>query len=153
MKKFKNKKGYGFVDSGVKILIAIVIGSLLLGGTYTLTKDTVLPTVKSKVESLFDYSGGGSAQISKNTISFSITGLGTFTAEKGMTWHEYANSQYNLESKLITPEDNPWISEPIGSVNGAPIIFDGMRPLETSDGGVYSHHQIIDGAEYLLYFN
>ena len=61
-KRLKNKKAIGFVDSGVKILIAVVIGALLLGGIYTLTKDTVMPNVKTKVESLFDYSGssGGS---------------------------------------------------------------------------------------------
>ena len=74
MKKFKNKKGFGFVDSGVKILIAIVIGSLLLGGTYALAKDTVLPTVKSKVESLFDYSG--EVQLSDTRIVGDINGDG-----------------------------------------------------------------------------
>ncbi len=56
-KKLKNKKGFGFVSSGVTILIAVVIGALLLGGTYTLTKDTVLPSAKAKVESMFDFKG------------------------------------------------------------------------------------------------
>lgn len=57
IKKLKNKKGFGFVSSGVTILIAVVIGALLLGGTYTLTKDTVLPSAKAKVESMFDFKG------------------------------------------------------------------------------------------------
>ena len=67
-KRLKNKKGFGFVDSGVKILIAVVIGALLLGGIYTLTKDTILPTAKSKVESMFDYSGGSSGGENISTI-------------------------------------------------------------------------------------
>ena len=37
---FKNKKGIGFVDSGVKILIAVIIGAVLLGGIYVLTRDS-----------------------------------------------------------------------------------------------------------------
>lgn len=52
-----DKKAEGYVDSGVKILIAIVIGALLLSGLYALANETVLPTVKTKIESLFNYSG------------------------------------------------------------------------------------------------
>ena len=59
----KSKRGESYVDSGVKILIAVVIGALLLSLLYALFNDTVMPTVTSKVESLFAYSeasGGGS---------------------------------------------------------------------------------------------
>lgn len=56
LKKYRNKKGIGFVDFGVKILIAVVIGSLTLGGLYVITNDNIMPTVKNKIESLFDYS-------------------------------------------------------------------------------------------------
>lgn len=55
-KLLKSKKGF-FVDTGVKVLIAVVLGSLILGGTYALANDTIMPTVKTKVESMFDYSG------------------------------------------------------------------------------------------------
>lgn len=50
-----NKKAEGFVDSGVKILIAVVIGALLLAGLYALFGDTIMPTLKTKVEGLFNY--------------------------------------------------------------------------------------------------
>ena len=56
MDKLKNKKAIGFVDSGVKILIAVVIGALTLGGFFALANDNIMPTVKSKIESMFDYS-------------------------------------------------------------------------------------------------
>lgn len=47
----------GYVDSGVKILIAVVIGALLLAGLYTLFNTTIMPTVTSKITTLFSYSG------------------------------------------------------------------------------------------------
>ena len=47
----------GYVDTGVKILIAVVIGALLLAGLYALFNSTVMPTVKQKVEGLFNYNG------------------------------------------------------------------------------------------------
>ena len=52
-----NVKAEGYVDSGVKILIAVVIGALLLGGLYTLFNTTIMPTVTTKVTELFGYSG------------------------------------------------------------------------------------------------
>ena len=52
-----NQKAEGYVDSGVKILIAVVIGALLLAGLYTLFNSTIMPTVTSKVQGLFNYAG------------------------------------------------------------------------------------------------
>lgn len=50
-------RGENFVDSGIKILIAVVIGALLLGGLYALFGDTIMPTVTEKVKSMFDFKG------------------------------------------------------------------------------------------------
>ena len=52
-----NKKAEGYVDSGVKILIAVVIGALLLAGLYALFNTTIMPTVTTKITSLFSYAG------------------------------------------------------------------------------------------------
>ena len=52
-----SKKAEGYVDSGVKILIAVVIGALLLAGLYALFNSTIMPTVTTKVQNLFNYSG------------------------------------------------------------------------------------------------
>lgn len=51
------RKGENFVDSGVKILIAVVIGALLLGGLYALFGDTIMPTVTRKVQEMFKFKG------------------------------------------------------------------------------------------------
>ena len=50
-------KAEGYVDSGVKILIAVVIGALLLGGLYLLFNGTIMPTVTTKITELFNYAG------------------------------------------------------------------------------------------------
>lgn len=46
-----------YVDTGVKILIAVVIGALLLSGLYALFNSTIMPTVTSKITELFNYAG------------------------------------------------------------------------------------------------
>ena len=51
----ENAKAEGYVDSGVKILIAVVIGALLLAGLYALFNTTIMPTVTQKVKDLFNY--------------------------------------------------------------------------------------------------
>lgn len=46
-----------YVDTGVKILIAVVIGALLLAGLYALFNTTIMPRVTERVEGLFNYAG------------------------------------------------------------------------------------------------
>jgi uncharacterized membrane protein len=50
-----NNKGEGFVDTAVKILIAVVIGALVLAGLYLLFNGTILPTVTQRIQDLFNY--------------------------------------------------------------------------------------------------
>jgi uncharacterized membrane protein len=52
-----NAKAEGYVDSGVKILIAVVIGALLLSGLYALFNGTIMPTVTPRIPELFNYKG------------------------------------------------------------------------------------------------
>ncbi len=93
MKKYMNKKGEGFVDSGVKILIAVVIGALLLSGLYVMYNSTIMPSVKSKVESMFDYSGTSTGAYTNNSkIHFTIDGFGEFTANEGDTFEDWLNA-------------------------------------------------------------
>ncbi|KAB3536296.1 hypothetical protein F8154_04255 [Alkaliphilus pronyensis] len=50
--------GEGMVDSAVKILISIVIGALLLAGLYALFGDVILPTLRQRIQDMFNFSGG-----------------------------------------------------------------------------------------------
>ena len=51
------EKAENFVDTAIKILMAVVIGALLLAGMYKLFADTVLPTLTQRVTEMFNYSG------------------------------------------------------------------------------------------------
>ena len=53
----ENVRAEGYVDSGVRILIAVVIGALLLAGLYTLFNSTIMPTVTQKIQDLFNFKG------------------------------------------------------------------------------------------------
>lgn len=53
----QNHSGEGFVDTAIKILIAVVIGALVLDGLYTLFDETVLPTLTERVQEMFNYGG------------------------------------------------------------------------------------------------
>lgn len=53
-----NNAGEGYIDTALKVLMAVVIGALLLGGLYALFDDTLLPTLTRRISSLFDYTGG-----------------------------------------------------------------------------------------------
>ena len=51
----ENRNAEGYVDTGVKILIAVVLGALILSLLYALINGTVLPKVTEKVNSIFTY--------------------------------------------------------------------------------------------------
>ena len=53
----KNQSGEGFVDTAIKILMAVVIGALLLAGLYTLFEENVLPTLTRRISEMFNYAG------------------------------------------------------------------------------------------------
>ena len=52
-----NARGEGFVDTAIKILMAVVIGALVLAGLYLLFDKTVLPTLTQRVKDMFNYAG------------------------------------------------------------------------------------------------
>lgn len=54
----ESRKAEGYVDTGVKVLIAVVLGALVLTLLYALLKTTVMSNVTTKVSELFNYAGG-----------------------------------------------------------------------------------------------
>ena len=51
----RRRDGENFVDTAIKILMAVVIGALVLAGLYALFGETVLPTLKQRVVDMFNY--------------------------------------------------------------------------------------------------
>ena len=52
-----NKQAEAYVDTGVKILIAVVIGALLLVGLVALFDKVIMPKVGNSINNMFDQSG------------------------------------------------------------------------------------------------
>lgn len=52
-----NNRGEGFVDTAIKILMAVIIGALVLAGLYLLFDQTVLPTLTQRIKEMFNYAG------------------------------------------------------------------------------------------------
>ena len=51
------RSGEGYIDTAVKVLIAVVLGALVLAGLYAVLNDTVMPTVTQRIQEMFDYAG------------------------------------------------------------------------------------------------
>ena len=49
--------GEGYIDTAIKILIAVVLGALLLFTLYTLFGDTVLPQLEDAINDMFGFGG------------------------------------------------------------------------------------------------
>lgn len=47
----------GYIDTGVKIIIGVVIGGVILAGLYALFNTTIIPTLNSKIQGMFNYAG------------------------------------------------------------------------------------------------
>ena len=52
-----NNAGEGYIDTAVKVLIAVVLGALVLAGLYAVLNDTVMPTVTQRIQEMFNYAG------------------------------------------------------------------------------------------------
>ena len=50
-------KAEGYVDTGVKIIISVVIGGVILAGLYTLFNGTIIPNLNTEIGQMFNYSG------------------------------------------------------------------------------------------------
>ena len=50
-----NARAEGYIDTGVKIIIAVVVGAVILGGLYALFDNVILPTLETKINGMFNY--------------------------------------------------------------------------------------------------
>ena len=52
-----NAKAEGYIDTGVKIIIGVVVGVVILGGLYALFDNVILPTLETRINGMFNYAG------------------------------------------------------------------------------------------------
>ena len=46
-----------YIDTGVKIIIGVVIGGVILAGLYALFNTTIIPTLTAKIGEMFNHAG------------------------------------------------------------------------------------------------
>ena len=49
--------GEGYIDTGVKIIIGVVVGGVILAGLYALFNTTIISTLTEKISGMFNYAG------------------------------------------------------------------------------------------------
>ena len=52
-----NARAEGYIDTGVKIIIGVVVGAVILGGLYALFDTVILPTLETRINGMFNYAG------------------------------------------------------------------------------------------------
>ena len=52
-----NARAEGYIDTGVKIIIGVVVGGVILAGLYALFNTTIIPTLTEKISGMFNYAG------------------------------------------------------------------------------------------------
>lgn len=54
-----NRRGEGYIDTAILIIISVVIGGLLLAGLYSLFNNVLLPGLAERIQDMFGSSGSG----------------------------------------------------------------------------------------------
>ena len=52
-----NAKAEGYIDTGVKIIIGVVVGAVILGGLYALFNTVIIPRLNTEILGMFNYAG------------------------------------------------------------------------------------------------
>ena len=52
-----NAKAEGYIDTGVKIIIGVVVGAVILGGLYALFNTVIIPRLNTEILEMFNYAG------------------------------------------------------------------------------------------------
>ena len=58
----KGNGAKGYVDTAIKLIIAVVIGALLLGGLYYLFNSILLPGLAEYIQDMFGSPGSGGSE-------------------------------------------------------------------------------------------
>ena len=53
----ENVKAEGYVDTGVKIIIGVVVGAVILAGLYALFNTVIIPRLNTEILEMFNYAG------------------------------------------------------------------------------------------------
>ena len=69
-----NRSGEGTLSVGVKIIIAVVVGALILGGLFALYRNVIFPMLNQKVEGMLHTEDPVQVRKDRNSVQYSYDG-------------------------------------------------------------------------------
>lgn len=107
LKTLKNDKGAAYIDSAVKLIIAVILAAILLFGFFAILKSSVLPGIQAHVDQNMN---GGQVQAMTNIGKVYAKWKNDLMEEVSGDIEEIKKSEdirliYALHAGLITPED------------------------------------------------
>ena len=129
MRKLFNSKGEGYISTGVKIVIAVVIGALILGGLYLLFAGN------GGIVDNLDKEVGGMMHYEKTPQSVGTNGESQYLADlkysyDSRNWYEASVPQYEETATIECMANN--------SSTHVAIVRDsqGVYVIASTDGGI-----------------
>lgn len=101
MKRLKNNRGEGQISVGVKIILAVVIGALILGGLYLLFDRVILRNTDRQIKELMA-AGGSSEVLEVRTTDDSALFTSLSYTHDGVTWIPSEIPTYAKDAKVLT---------------------------------------------------
>ena len=101
MKRLKNNRGEGQISVGVKIILAVVIGALILGGLYLLFDRVILRNTDRQIKELMA-AGGSSEVLEVRTTDNSALLTSLSYTHDGVTWIPSVIPTYAKDAKVLT---------------------------------------------------
>ena len=101
MKQLKNNRGEGQISVGAKIILAVVIGALILGGLYLLFDRVILRNTDRQIKELM--AAGGSSEVLevRTTDDRALLTSLSYTHD-GVTWIPSEIPTYAKDAKVLT---------------------------------------------------
>jgi hypothetical protein len=128
-----NNRGEGHIDTGVKIIIAVVIGALILGGIYLLFAgdDGIMNNLNNEVEGMMDYTQ--ELRYQRSYVEESNTYILQYSYD-GKHWHDSTVPTISETATVYGVMSNNSDSDPIEVA----LMQDGSQyyVLTSTDGGI-----------------
>ncbi len=150
-----NQSGEGYINTAVKIIIAVVLGVAILGGFYALYQNVILPKTNTQIESMMNT--GTEIQLRKGTKSVeysydgenwktcTIAGIdSTATATNLMTVGSGESTVYLATYQKST---GGTLYSSRNGVDWVPVNSDATR-ISISKSGSYIYINCDDGRQY-----
>ena len=136
----KNNRGVGHIDTGIKIIIAVVIGAVVLGGIYALFATVIIPEMNHDVQDMMHYE--------EDAVSYRYD---TFEMSVNSLQYSYDGSTW-MSANVPEYSDNAVIKKVVNSADGdmtLAMVVDNYSVylIETDDNGA-NWKQVYSAGKY-----